>query len=159
MTDTDFDYDDEQDEDEQGSQDPEWLRNLRREAKTGKKAQKRLNDLEAQLKSYERRDALREAGLNLNDTQRKLLERGYEGEWTPDGVRQFAIEAGWAQPAEPDVPEQEVQAIQRMASAAVGAGEAAPNEDFFAKLEGAQTEQEAMAIIEAQGLPTSWNSQ
>ena len=91
------------------------IRNLRDKAK-------KADEAEARAAAAERELAFAKAGIPLNDPRSGYFLKGYDGDTSPE-----AIKAEWdthfAQPASttPAIPDSEVAAHQRVASAAEGA--------------------------------------
>lgn len=81
----DNDYD-EQDQDQE--KDRNWRRDLERRARDGDEAKKRVAELE-------RREAFREAGLDLTKPAVGYFVKGYDGELTSEAIKAAAQEAGF----------------------------------------------------------------
>lgn len=81
-------------------------------------AEKRESEeLKARLVEYERKDLVRDAGLELNDKQLKALWAAHDGESTPDALKATAASLGFAKEDTSQIPAEEVAAHQRVASA------------------------------------------
>ena len=82
----------------------------------------KVDAAEARAAQAERELAFARAGIPLNDPRSSYFLKGYAGENTPE-----AIQAEWNThfgqgPAQPQIPASEVEAHQRIAQAAEGAG-------------------------------------
>lgn len=77
-------------------------------------------ELEAEVAGLKRQMAVRDAGLELNDRQRRALEATHEGDWTPEAIRNTAAELGFAALTTQAVPADELAAMQRINQAARG---------------------------------------
>lgn len=148
------DYEDEDDiADVPEPQSNNLVNDLRSKLKAANKEARRAAELDAKIATYERRDSLRDSGLDsLNDRQRKALEATHEGAWTPEAIRTTAVELGFAEPLPPDVPAADVAAANRMAAASTGAN-TAPDRDaeIDAMIAGAKNESELMAVYRQSG--------
>lgn len=110
-------------------------------------------ELEAKIAGYERNDALRAAGLELDEKRRKALEAVHDGDWTAEKLRETAVTLGFAQPPQPDTPPAEVQAHQQMQAAASGGNVGIPDRDaeLDAKLVQARSADEFMELYRQSG--------
>jgi hypothetical protein len=106
-------YDDEQTEDE-GRVPRSQIRQLEKKAA-------KADELQAQVDKLLRRDAFREAGVDLKDPKVGYFEKGYDGEITAEAIRKAAEEAGFIEPPQPSEEQQgQMSAAQRVAAAAQG---------------------------------------
>ena len=124
---------------------------------------KQIRDLEKQVKASQtaaqeaeqlRREnlILRTPGLNeLSDRKIKALFATHDGEFTPDALKATAIDLGWVQPPEPEVPDAEREAHARMEGVATGASSATAH-DPVADALSAGSEDEFWAKAQAAGL-------
>lgn len=129
-------------------------------------AEKRESEeLKAKLAEYERKDLVRDAGLELNDKQVKALWAAHDGESTPDALKATAASLGFAKDASTEVSAEEIAAHERVASAATpvapppaasSALEAALNQVRNAPLSqlqpGSELYQRTLAAIQQAGL-------
>jgi len=96
-------------------------------------------EAEAKAVSLERKSALSEAGLSLNDTQKAALEAIHKGDWTPDSLKETATALGFGGVEQgqeaPVVPQQEVEAIARVASLGAGAEASQPSEELDRRMD------------------------
>lgn len=119
------DYDDDLPDDEAEQQNgPRQLRDAL------KRAQEQHAEMLAKAEAAERRAVFAEAGLtDLTPAQRTLLNKGYEGDMTPEAIRTFAQEAGFLAPPPPtDEVDDSAQTQRRIASAA-GTAAPVPNDE------------------------------
>lgn len=124
----DDDFDDEYDDNEPDQHDDTpVIRKLRKELRDAKKDSKRAAELEKELFAYKSRDAFTNAGLELNDRQRKALLSQLDdpNDLSPTSLKTLAIEFGWAQPDEQANQADEV-AQQAIVAAAQGAKNSGP---------------------------------
>lgn len=118
---------------------------------------KRADELEAQLEANRRQTLVSEAGLTLNDHQRRALETIHEGDWTKDAILQTAASLGFpVPPPAPDPVRDDLAAHQRVSEVTAGAGglSSAPlseDQEFEAKLTAAKTEDEVIALYRQSG--------
>ncbi len=114
-------FDDDEHEEQQG--DTDLVRTLRNQLREKSKRAKQADELEAKVTSYERREALKEVGLtDLSPRKMKALEASHEGEWSPEGVRETAVELGFLTVEQPDETDEALEAHDRIGRATVGAG-------------------------------------
>lgn len=85
-----------------------------------RKAVKQNEDLGKKLAEYQQRDALRDAGIDLKPLQVRALFNVHEGEATPEALKATALELGYIQPPDPEVPDAEIAAHRRTAEASAG---------------------------------------
>lgn len=134
---------------------------------------KRADELEAQLAQAQRDAAFIQALGPSTDPRLDYFRRGYQGDVTPDAIRQAATDAGFladgSQPAPAAAPPagmspQDLAAHARMAAASDGAGATTAPPDLAAAIAAAQSEAEVMALLEgpqgqAAGLRTTRQNQ
>lgn len=102
-------------------------------------------ELERKLADYERRDAFRDAGIDLNDPRNKYFVKGYEGELSAEAIKAKAIEDGFLADVEQQERTNELQAHQRADRAT--SGEPPVATDFQAELANAKNEAEVLQIL------------
>lgn len=127
---------------EQGNQEDPNIRNLREKAK-------RTEAAESKLKRYEKRDELRNAGIDLTDKQLTALLATHDGADTVDDFRKTAEELNFVKPPE-ETPTEEQNAHKQVQNAALGAvnkGELAGKE-LYAQ---ANSKEEVLAMVRASG--------
>lgn len=92
--------------------------------------------------------AFLKAGVDLSSPIAKYFVKGYDGEFTPEAIRQAAMEAQLIDaPEQASIPEQETAAWNRTAKVAAGTQTAQPPVDWAQRLAAAQSEAEVMAIL------------
>jgi hypothetical protein len=122
---------------------------------------RRADELEAQLAQAQRDAAFTQALGTSTDPRLDYFRRGYQGDVTPEAIREAATTAGFlateSQPppaANPPagVAPQDLAAHARMAAASDGAGGASAPPDLHAAIAAATSEAEVLALLEgAQG--------
>lgn len=140
----DIAYEDDYDEDEIVESEAESPRGLRRAANKSKK-------LEAELAAAKRELAFAKAGIPLEDPKMNYFVKGYDGELSPDAIRQAALEAGFiGNQQAPDPGVQAAAAAQdRVMSASAGAVmEDASEMAALARLEAAMAEGGVEAMLD-----------
>ena len=134
---------------------------------------RRTDELEAQLAAAQRDVAFTQALGPSTDPRLDYFRRGYQGDVTPEAIRQAAADAGFLAtesqlapppPAPAGASAQELAAHARMAAASDGAGSAGAPPDLLAAINAAKNEAEVMALIEgpqgqAAGLRTTRQNQ
>lgn len=136
-------------EDDDNDQQQDHLKELRRKAREHDK-------LMAQIQQKDRELAFAKAKLDLDDPKLKYFIKGYEGDLTPEAIREQAISDGFLPKPEPTVPSEELTSQQRIAAASSGAGET-PQTNLNELLGQANSPEEVMKLVAQAGLPTSWN--
>lgn len=133
---------------------------------------KRTDELEAELAEARKDAAFTKALGPDTDPRLDYFRRGYQGDMTPDAIRQAATEAGFlateSQPATPPAAEPgataaELAAHARMAAASDGAG-TVPQTDLLTAIRQAKSPEELDAILESDaaqraGLRTVYQNQ
>jgi hypothetical protein len=152
---TDNYTDDAFDSDDEAGQDPNDIKSLRKAANSKKQIEQENHTLKREL-------AFLKAGINTDDPKMRYFVKGYEGDLTPDAVRQAALEAGFlASQQQGNDPElqQAAAAQQRVMQASAGAGyEDVSEEAALARLEAAMEEGGVDAMLEVArqyGIPTN----
>lgn len=104
----------------------------------------------------ERKLAFVEAGVDPNLPVAKYFMKGYEGELTPEAIRQAAIEAQIIQDQKAAQVASEAQAWNRTTQAASGAAMSEPPVDFVTRISQAKSQAEVeMLLAEARSSQTS----
>jgi hypothetical protein len=120
---------------------------------------RRADELAAQVEALQRDQVFSTALAGIDHPGLTYFKSGYQGDLTPEAIRQAAIEAGFGdeQTTEPPTTQStappqapDLAAHQRMAAAAVGAAPPPPFDPIEA-LNAATTPEEVMAIVEAHG--------
>lgn len=149
------DHDDPNPEPDQNE--PPNVRQMRQRIKDLEERAKRADELESQLEASRRQSLFSEAGLNLNDHQRRALETVHEGDWTKEAILQTADSLGFPVPEpRPDPLAADLDAHKRVAEVTAGAGglSSAPlseDAEFEAKLAAAKSEEEVLALYRNSG--------
>lgn len=143
----------EQDQDEFYA-DPKAVKSLR-EANKQMKADLEAARAQAEQATQATRElAFIKAGIDIESPTGKLFAKAYDGEATPDAIKEAAEEYGLAAPK--PQPSAALAQQQQMSQAVAGAGEAPANESVNARIAAAQTQEEVMAILASAGVPTSY---
>jgi hypothetical protein len=132
-------------DDEQQPDDSPVIRDLRKQAKESADWQSKAAALEREL-------VVHKAGLSgLTDKQHKALAAAHEGDWEPEALKATAAELGFGpqpeQPDQPQIPADEMAAMQRVATAQGGQPPPPPT-DLDTALANAQSEAEVLAILQ-----------
>lgn len=94
------------------------------------------------------------AGIDTADPKFKYFIKGYDGEFSPDAIRQAAEEAQLITPKQ-EVSDVDKQAWQTSNKVAAGAESAPDGPSWMKRINDAQSEQELMAVFaeaQAQGI-------
>lgn len=136
----DFDYEDD-DQPEQPSRNP--LREVvKQKTKENAELAKRLAEAEAAQKEL----VFLKAGLNPADPKFKYFVKGYDGELSPDAVKQAAIEAQFLSPENAPSPD-ETKGWRTTDEVAAGSHTASPPPDIAQRIARAKSEREVMDIL------------
>lgn len=154
-----YDDDERNDDDDDGqNQQDQYAQLPVKDLRALRKAAKERDQQAAQMQTMQRELAFARAGLDLDSPQLKYFVKAYDGELSAEAIRTAAEEAGFIQPKQSGVTDDERQAHQRMDGAGAGAtGTGAENaEDGLMALRG-KSRDEIMGYLAKQGVPTSWN--
>lgn len=156
---TTYEQDDDEDvEEPQQQQEPNFVKQLRKDAK---RSAKEAEELRTELTSIQRKSAFQEAGVPLNETQRLAAEAVHKGDWNGVAVRQTLVALGIAQPSEQE--QEVVKALdgqERIAQASTGASATQTGAGALADaIKGAANEQEVLALLKAAGRTTTYDLQ
>lgn len=143
-----YEYEDDDDQDQDTGAN-NGLKELRRKAREADR-------LQAQLAARDKELAFARAKLDLDDPKLKYFIKGYEGDLTPEAIREQAIADGFLPKPEPSTPPGEMTAQQRIAAASSGAGET-PTPDLNDLIRQANSPEEVMQLVAKAGLPTAYN--
>lgn len=121
--------------DTDGEQTEDNLVTLKRsQIKSIERKAKERDDFASQLEQAQRRLAFAEAGIPLGDKRMGFFIKGYDGEMTPDAIREAAIENGFLDEGQTGEPGQttvdgqvERQVVENVFSASTGAGTQNPD--------------------------------
>jgi hypothetical protein len=120
---------------------------------------KRADELAAQVEQLTRESVFTTALTGIDHPGLSYFKSGYDGDLTPEAIRQAALEAGFGReetteppPAQPQGTPQvpDLAAHQRMAAAQAGAAPPPPFDPIEA-INNANSAEEVMQIIEAHG--------
>lgn len=155
--DQDFDTEDEAQETKpESSTDRKWVRDLEKRAKAADQAK-------ADADAAKRELAFLKAGIDPETPQGKLFAKAYDGEFTVDAVRKAAEEYGVIQAQEPEIPREELDAMDRM-SRASNTPAATGFDDPIALMNNAESPAEILEILKKNGIsidneqPGQWRS-
>ncbi len=126
----------------------------RQQLKKLEKENKELAERAARADAAERKLAFAEAGINPKDPKMSYFVKGYEGEMDPDAIKAAAVEAGFLEAPQTEVPKDQVDATRRMAEAGAGGG-APANDTGRQAISEATSEAEVMAELAKLGVPTT----
>lgn len=145
MSNNDF-YDEDEFEDQ--PEQPQTKNPLRSRMKELERENAELRKQAAAKAEAERELAFLKAGVNLNSPMGRYFVKGYDGEFTPEAIRQAAMEAQLIDAPETNtVPDTETSAWQRTTQVAAGSQTAQPPVDWAKRLSEASNEAEVMAIL------------
>jgi len=124
---------------------PKGLREANKRLETrAAEAEKELEALKARARSAELKSLMAENDVPLNSRTKFALTH-YDGELDVDAVRTFLQEHGMI---DPDTTPEELAEHDAAAQAAVGSTQTPdPSDAYEAKLAGAQTQEEVMALV------------
>lgn len=129
------------------------IKNLRKQQRETAKELAALREQAERATVLERENNLYKANLgNLNDDQREAILATAK-EMTADALRSQAERLGFIAPAEPAVPADELEALDRMNGAASAAPPAGPT--YEEEIAGARSEQEVLAIMAKHNSPVA----
>lgn len=101
----------------------------------------------AEAEAAKRELAFVKAGIDLTSPMSKYFVKGYDGDFSPDAIRQAAVEAQLISPPEPSPLMEEAQAWNRTAKIGAGSQTAQPPVDWNRRLQEARSPQEVDAIL------------
>ena len=101
----------------------------------------------AEAETAKRELAFVKAGIDLTSPMSKYFVKGYDGDYSPESIRQAAVEAQLISPPEPSPLVEEAQAWNRTAKIAAGTQTAQPPVDWNRRLQEARNPQEVDAIL------------
>lgn len=103
---------------------PGWRKDLEDKAEQGKEAVTRAAEATARAEAAERREALRDAGVDLKSELGKFFADSYKGESTADAIKEAAGKIGLIPVSQTPEAQAQMQALERIANAGAGAGTA-----------------------------------
>jgi hypothetical protein len=132
---------------------PNWRRELESRLK---EAEARASDAEGKISSYERRDTFRSAGLDPDDARVRYFVKGYDGELSPEAIREEAMAAGFIGENAPPIQQLDampevLRAEERIQSAGEG-GDPVSQADLDAQIKATKNPDELRALMESHGV-------
>lgn len=115
-----------------------------------KELEKEAAELRKQIADAEaakRELAFVKAGIDPNSPMSKYFMKGYDGELSPDAIRQAAVEAQLISPPEATPTQVEAAGWQKIAKIAAGSQTAQPPVDWSQRLQNAESPREVEAIL------------
>lgn len=116
----------------------------------------RMREMEKQIKAYEakakeaevaqRELAFVKAGVDLNNPAAKYFLKGYDGELTPESIREAAVEASLIPGSSAQMPAEQ-QAWKRVANAAQAGATSEPPVDYAQRIAQAKNTDEVMQLL------------
>lgn len=135
----DFDYEDDD------FQDRNPLRKVNKEMEKELKALRKERE---ELLAAKKENTFIKAGIDPTDARFKYFLKGYDGDLTPEAIREAAIEAQLIAPPSPvNATSDEQAAWSRTAQVAAGSQTAQPPIDWQARIDAAESPQEIEAIL------------
>jgi len=101
----------------------------------------------AEADAAKRELAFVKAGIDLSSPMAKYFVKGYDGDLSPEAIRQAGVEAQLISPPEPSPLVEEAQAWNRTAKIAAGSQTAQPPVDWNRRLQEARSPQEVDSIL------------
>ena len=133
------------------------LAEAKAEAREAKQKAQEADTLRAKIETLEREGTIRDAGLNLNATQRQALAAVHNGSWEADAITKTATDLGfYTPPAEPPVVDDPSLAVHAQIAAASAGTDAPPSSrdvEIDSRLDKAQSEAEFLAVYRESGRP------
>jgi hypothetical protein len=137
------------------------VRQMRERIKELEGQNRQLAEAQGRAEQLERELAIRDAGVELDELQRKALFAVHDGEFTAERVRDTATRLGFVQPAAPpapEVPADELARLRQFQSASAGApmqpmNDAEREREMDQRLREAKTEEEFDALYRGSGRP------
>lgn len=115
-----------------------------------KELEKEAAELRKQIADAEaakRELAFVKAGIDPNSPMSKYFMKGYDGELSPEAIRQAAVEAQLISPPEATPTQVEAAGWQKIAKIAAGSQTAQPPVDWSQRLQNAESPKEVEAIL------------
>ena len=116
----------------------------------------RMRELEKQVKAFEakakeaeaaqRELAFVKAGVDLNNPVAKYFVKGYDGELSPEAIREAAVEASLIPGSSSQMPAEQ-QAWKRVANAAQAGVTSEPPVDYAQRIKQAKNSDEVMQLL------------
>lgn len=137
---------------------PQESNPVRARMKQLEKEARELRKQVAEAQAIQKELAFVKAGLDLNSPMAKYFVKGYDGDLTPEAIRQAAEEAQLITPQAPQETQAEKQAWQQTNKIAAGSEVAPPPPSWNKRIMDATSREEVYAIYEeaaAQGIDLS----
>lgn len=150
---SEIDYDDFSDDDQTESQSNPVRQRMKQLEKENRETKKLLAELQNQAKEL----AFVKAGLDMNSPMAKYFVKGYDGDLTPEAIREAAMEAQLITP-EPAVNEDDRKAWRETNRIASGSEVSPEPKGWAERINQAESEAELMSIFaeaQAQGIDLS----
>jgi hypothetical protein len=150
---SEIDYDDFSDDDQTESQSNPVRQRMKQLEKENRETKKLLAELQNQAKEL----AFVKAGLDMNSPMAKYFVKGYDGDLTPEAIREAAMEAQLITP-EPAVNEDDRKAWRETNRIASGSEVSPEPKGWAERINQAESESELMSIFaeaQAQGIDLS----
>ena len=141
MSDANYEFEDDAVQDQQQSKDP-----LRAHSRKLEAENKALKEKLAQAETSQRELNFVKAGMDPNDPKYKYFIKGYDGELTPEAIRQAAEEASLI-PSQNKEVAAEQQSWNRVAQAARAGETSEPPVDYAQRLNNAKSADEVMQLL------------
>ena len=138
-----------------------WRRKLEPDAKDGKRATRDADAAKQEAQQAQRELALIKAGIDLESGTGKLFAKAYDGEATPEAIKEAAQQYGLVPTSQTTEVQSDLSAIDRIASASAGAG-ATVTPSALDDIRKAANPEEVIKILQANGVsisteqPGSW---
>lgn len=150
---SEIEYDDFSDDDQTESQSNPVRQRMKQLEKENRETKKLLAELQNQAKEL----AFVKAGLDMNSPMAKYFVKGYDGDLTPEAIREAAMEAQLITP-EPAVNEDDRKAWRETNRIASGSEVSPEPKGWAERINQAESESELMSIFaeaQAQGIDLS----
>jgi hypothetical protein len=141
MSDANYEFEDDAVQDQQQSKDPMRAHMRKLEAEN-----KALREQAAGAQAAQRELNFVKAGMDPNDPKYKYFVKGYDGELTPEAIRQAAEEASLI-PSQNKEVVAEQQSWNRVAQAARAGETSEPAVDYAQRLNNAKSPDEVMQLL------------
>lgn len=146
----------ETEESQESGKDRKWIRDLEKRAK-------QADQIRAEAESAKRELSFLKAGINLDSPQGKLFAKAYDGEFSVEAVRAAAEEYGVIESSKPEIPQEELDSLDRISRAGSVPSTIGMN-DPLSRINQAESPAEIIEILKEQGIvidneqPGQWKS-
>ena len=131
-----------------------WRRKLEQDAKDGKRATREAEAAKQEAQQAKRELALMKAGIDLESGTGKLFAKAYDGEATPEAIKEAAQQYGLVPTSQTTGVQSDLSAIDRIARASAGAG-ATVTPSALDDIRIAANPEEFIKILQANGVSIS----